>query len=343
MLDKLQRAIAQPSRATIRSADTDALRIVDGTGDGFNDLAIDDFAGNWLVETKGDFPEWLRNIKHRGTEDTEKHREEKNPDHPSVTLCASVFKNPSSIYWKRLGDKESPRWVSGIRQEEPFVVSENGVKYWIDFASGYSQGIFLDQRDNRLALRQMARGKTVLNTFAYTCAFGVCAALGGAAEMVNLDLSKRYLEWGRRNYALNPASSGRSGAPEVAGGTTPGQARHDFIFGDVADWLKRFRKKGRKFDIILLDPPTFSRNEKGAIFTIEDGFTALVGQAVALLNAGGTLFCSTNQRSMNASEFRRLITDGIEDLENWELRFAPMPADFTGEDYLKTWWVERAG
>lgn len=337
MLEKLCQAIAQPARVAIRASGTDALRIVDGPGDGFKDLIVDDFAGNWLVETRGSFPEWLKDacqsngesqsIKHRGTEDTEKHGEKRNPHDSSVPLCDlrdSVFKSPGSIYWKQLGDKESPRWICGARQEEPFVVSENGLKYWIDFASGYSQGIFLDQRDNRLALSKMAAGKTVLNTFAYTCAFGVSAAMRGG-ETVNLDLSKRYLEWGKRNYALNGL---------------PAAAPHDFIYGDVADWLKRFRKKGRKFDIILLDPPTFSRNEKGAVFTIEDGFTALVGGAAALLNPGGTLFCSTNQRSIGAADFRWLITDGLDDPQKWTLRPALMPADFSGEDYLKTVWVE---
>jgi 23S rRNA (cytosine1962-C5)-methyltransferase len=293
MLDKIEKALQ--ARAGIRATDTDALRIVDGTGDGFNDLAIDDFAGNWLVETKGVFPEWLK-----------------------------AAPQPASIYWKKLGDKESPRWIAGAKQEEQFVVSENGIKYWIDFTSGYSQGIFLDQRDNRLALRQMAAGKKVLNLFAYTCAFGVSAALGGG-DTVNLDLSKRYLEWGKRNYALNGLD------PE----------KHDFIYGDVADWLKRFRKKERKFDIILLDPPTFSRNDKGAIFTIEEGFTPLVEAAAALVAPGGTLMCCTNQRTMSPSEFRRLITDGLEDLPDWDLRFTPIPSDFSGEDYLKTWWLER--
>jgi 23S rRNA (cytosine1962-C5)-methyltransferase len=303
MLEKLLRAIAQPARAAIRAAGSDALRLVDGAGDGFNDLIVDDFAGRWLVETRGPFPEWLGNIP--------------VGDMPS----------PLSIYWKQLGDKESPRWIYGARQEEPFVVSENGIKYWIDFTAGYSQGIFLDQRDNRLALRNMARGKTVLNTFSYTCAFGVCAAMGGG-ETVNLDLSKRYLEWGRRNYALN---------------SLPAAAPHDFIYGDTMDWLRRFSKKGRRFDIILLDPPTFSRNEKGAVFTIEDGFTPLVREAVALLNPGGTLFCSTNQRSLAEVDFRYLITDGLDDPRKWELRPAPMPADFSGEDYLKTVWCHRAG
>jgi 23S rRNA (cytosine1962-C5)-methyltransferase len=79
----------------------------------------------------------------------------------------------------------------------------------------------------------------VLNTFAYTCAFSVCAALGGA-KTTSLDLSRKYLDWGRRNFELN--------------GLDP--AAHDFIFGDCFEWMRRLVKKGRLFDAVLLDPPT---------------------------------------------------------------------------------------
>lgn len=325
------------SRADIRAAETDALRIVDGRGDGFDDLAIDDFAGHWLVETRGaHFPEWMdTNLEIRKSG---KEKSASSDSLPDFLISRFVFPGvvePESIYWKKLGEKESPVWIAGKKLEQPFVVRENGIRFWIDFNAGYSQGIFLDQRDNRLALRQAVgrlcetpdaasqRRPTVLNCFAYTCAFGVSAALGGAAT-VNLDLSKRYLEWGRRNYALN--------------GIDPGQ--HDFIFGDVSEWLKRFRKKGRLFDIVLLDPPTFSRNEKGAVFTVGSGFGPLVREAESVLNPGGVLFCSTNQRGLGAPEFRRLISSGLESPSAWEWRSSPMPPDFSGEAYLKTWWLK---
>src|SRR5581483_4920413 len=255
-----------------------------------------DFAGNWLVQTRGEsFAEWLRDAK-----------------------------EPRSIYRKKLGDKTAPVWFSGEKVDAPFVVHENGVRYEIDFSAGYSQGIFLDQRDNRRALREMARGKTVLNCFAYTCAFGTSAALGGAAT-VNLDLSKHYLDWGRRNYALNNVDL----------------AAHDFIFGDVANWLERFARKRRTFDIVILDPPTFSRNDKGRVFTIESGFAELVRAAAKLLAPSGTLFCSTNQRSLSPAAFRNLIFAGLDSPERWRVMHAPMPPDFRGEQYLKSFWLRR--
>ena len=324
MFEKL--IVALEARAPIRTTDTNALRIVDGTGDGFDDFAIDDFAGRWLVESRGPFPVWLSGEEGDNLEIRKAGKEESSlPDFLISRFNSDGVPLPHSIYWKRLGDKESPRWIAGEKLAEPFVVRENGAQYWIDFNSGYSQGIFLDQRDNRLALRNMARGKSVLNCFAYTCAFGVAGALGGA-QTTNIDLSKRYLEWGKRNYTLNGV---------------PASAPHDFIFGDASDWLKRFRKKERKFDIILLDPPTFSRNEKGAVFTIESGFTDLVRQAAALLASRGMLFCSTNQRSISSAEFRGLIADGLGDLRDWKLRAGAMPADFSGGDYLKTWWANN--
>src|SRR4030095_11402312 len=96
---------------------------------------------------------------------------------------------------------------------------------------------------------------TVLNTFAYTCGFSVCAALAGA-RTTSIDLSRKYLEWGKRNFLLN--------------GLDPNQ--HDFIYGDVFDWLRRLEKKGRLFEVLLLDPPTFSQSKGHGVFQAEKHF-----------------------------------------------------------------------
>src|ERR1700722_7436295 len=127
----------------------------------------------------------------------------------------------------------------------------------LSFTEGYSVGLFLDQRDNRRRFLTNhvaadfplfpngAAGAEVLNTFAYTCGFSVCAAKAGA-RTTSLDLSKKYLDWGKRNFALN--------------GLDP--AAHDFIYGDTFDWLRRLAKKGRAFDPVVLDPPTFSQSKE---------------------------------------------------------------------------------
>jgi 23S rRNA (cytosine1962-C5)-methyltransferase len=295
VLAKLNRAIA--ARQPIRAAGTNALRLVDGIGDGIDGLEIDDFAGRWLVQTRDrSFPAWLRGVE-----------------------------GPRSIYWKLLGDqKHPPAWMESERAAEPFEALENGMRFQIDFTAGYSQGIFLDQRDNRAETRRRARGLRVLNCFAYTCAFGVAAALGGA-HTVNIDLSKTYLNWGRRNYELNGV--------ETAG--------HEFIFGDALNWLERFARKGRRFDLVILDPPTFSRDKRGRVFTVENGFAPLVRASDAVLADAGALFCSTNRRTLAPEAFRRLITQGLPQPGAWRIDERHMPPDFTGEPYLKAFWVVR--
>src|SRR4051794_17510478 len=117
--DKFLRAITR--RDAIRRADTNCLRLIDGAGDGFPDLFVDDLAGRWLVQTRGaDLPAWV----------------------PSLA-------GPRSIYWKRLDQtaKQAPAFVAGEQVAAPFPVMENGLTYLIDFSAGYSQGLFLDQRE----------------------------------------------------------------------------------------------------------------------------------------------------------------------------------------------------
>ncbi len=289
-------------RDLIRAGGTDALRLLDGAGDGpeFSGLIIDDFAGRWLAQTNGaEPPAWLR----------------------------AVAPAPISIYWKRLDPRSkgvATPWA-GAGIEAPFEISENGLRYRIDFQAGYSQGLFLDQRDNRLAVRQrVSASETVLNCFAYTCAFSVAAAAAGA-RTVSVDLARRALEWGQENFSLNGIRA---------------EEGHEFLSGDVFDWLKRFGKQGRRFAGIVLDPPTFSRNRAGQVFRVEDDFGRLVELAAPLLTSNGWMLCTTNQRSLPGVEFVRRITGALPAAGNkWKIATASMPEDFTGEPYLRTAWV----
>src|SRR5207245_1705193 len=146
-----------------------------------------------------------------------------------------------------------------------------GLQFGLSFAEGYSVGLFLDQRDNRRRLlvnhiaahfplfQNSASGAEVLNTFAYTCGFSVCAAKAGA-RTTSIDLSKKYLEWGKRNFSANQIDP----------------AQHEFLYGDVFDWLRRFVKKQRRFDVIVLDPPSFSRSKEKGPFQSEKDYAILV-------------------------------------------------------------------
>jgi 23S rRNA (cytosine1962-C5)-methyltransferase len=160
------------------------------------------------------------------------------------------------------------------------VVTEWYLKFGIDFGTGYSPGLFLDQRENRRFVRHIAP-KRLLNCFAYTCSFSVYAASTGASTL-NIDLSKKYLARGRENFALNSLS--------------PFDQR--FITDDVRSVLPRLARRGEKFDTIILDPPTFSRSPKGKTFQVQYDFKSLLISVLAVAERDAHVLLSTNCSSI---------------------------------------------
>jgi 23S rRNA (cytosine1962-C5)-methyltransferase len=150
------------------------------------------------------------------------------------------------------------------------------LRFGIDFGTGYSPGLFLDQRDNRRYVRHIVP-KRLLNCFAYTCSFSVCAACSGAATL-NIDLSKKYLAWGRENFALNMLPT----------------MDHRFIVDDVSSVLPRLARRGEKFDAIILDPPTFSRSSRGKTFQVQRDFEVLLLSVLSLAERNAHILVSTN-------------------------------------------------
>jgi 23S rRNA (cytosine1962-C5)-methyltransferase len=290
--DKIEAAISR--RSGLRLPETNVRRLVNGAGDGLDGVIIDDFAGRWLIS-----------IKESGSP-------------PKLPLELGY----RSLYAKALSknEKNPPSHIEGEQLTERFRVREHGLSYWVDFQSGYSQGLFLDQRMNRQRLRELCPGKTVLNTFAYTCSFGVAAVASGA-KAVNLDLSRNYLEWGQENYRLNGLE------PEPT----------DFIYGDVFDWLSRFAKRGRRFNLVVLDPPTFSRNRTSGVFRAEEDYGGLLERALRVVEPDGILLCCLNTHQISLPHFRDILRNGLP--APVDLRPMPMPEDFPGSDYLKSYWV----
>lgn len=236
----------------------------------------------------------------------------------------------------------SPRLLAGSAGEDRVVVRENGALFELSFTDGYSVGLFHDQRDNR---RRLATGyvsesfgalwparrsvpPTLLNCFAYTCGFSVAAALGGA-QTTSLDVSRKYLAWGQeRNFALNGLDT----------------AQHDFIYGDCFEWLRRLANKGRTFDAVLLDPPTYSSTKTGR-FSAERDYGLLVAAALPLLAPGGVLLASTNAARMTPLSFVTDVKAAVLAAGRSVLleHFATQPPDFppTRDEpaYLKTLWL----
>ena len=299
--EKLAVALNRRRRMGLPDGDTGIYRVVDGEGDGMPGIFIDDCEGRWLVQTQDvAWPAWLE-----------------------ATQTAAGW---SALWWKRLDQKvkDSPRCMAG--DDGPlFPVKELGLTYELDFRAGYSQGLFIDQRVQKArVLRDTRPGQRVLNLFAYTCAFSVAAASRGAVT-TSVDLSRPYLDWGKRHFILNGLD------PEA----------HFFCKGDVAEWLRRFAAKGRTWHGIVLDPPTFSRNDSGDVFRVEKDFPELTAACLRVLEPGGWLICSTNHRGLSQEQLLALIRRGA-GMAGRRIQCEPgeMPPDFTGERYLKVWRVQ---
>jgi 23S rRNA (cytosine1962-C5)-methyltransferase len=211
------------------------------------------------------------------------------------------------------------------------VVRELGLRFQLDLAaSPTSTGLFLDQRETRRRLLGLdLAGKTVLNAFAHTGALSVAAARVGATT-TSLDLSRRYLDWARENLALNDLDP----------------AAHDFIYGDALEWMRRLEKKGRRFDLVLVDPPSFSTTGKGkGAWSVERDLGAIVALAARLVApAGGALYVSTNLRRLPPARFLALVDEGLAAAGRpGQVEWTTLPLDHrTGPQdppYLKGAWV----
>jgi 23S rRNA (cytosine1962-C5)-methyltransferase len=178
---------------------------------------------------------------------------------------------------KKNEERTTPQLMFGDANENlQTIANEHFLKFGVDFSAGYSVGLFTDQRENRHFVRQ-AKPKRVLNCFAYTCSFSVAAAAVGA-QTVSIDLSKKSLARGKENFALNSLPTND----------------HRFIADDVLTVLPRLARKGEKFDMIILDPPTFSRSHQGKVFHVANDFEHLLSTALELADRDSHILLSTN-------------------------------------------------
>lgn len=174
--------------------------------------------------------------------------------------------------------------------ESNWVAKENHLQFQFRSDSGQSFGLFLDQRLQRNWVFHHAKGRSVLNLFSYTCGFSVAAALGEASQVTSVDTSKNVLNWGKTNFTLN--------------GIDPNQ--HKFLNRDSIDYLQQCLNKNIKYDLIICDPPSFSRGEKG-VFKIETSLEPLLKNCLSCLNPQGVLLFSTNYENFYIDDIRKSI------------------------------------
>lgn len=193
---------------------------------------------------------------------------------------------------KRATEQKPAALLAGKAPGE-IVVRENGMAYRVEPAAGYSPGLFLDQRANRRWVAQFG-AKRMLNLFAHTCSFTVCAAVAGA-DTCSVDSAKSVLGRGRKNLQTN--------------GIDPADG-HRFLTDDVMKVVPRLAKRGERFDLIVLDPPTFGRAD-GRVFRIEKDLPGLVGQCFELLEPGGWLLVSCNYAEWAARDLREVCAGAL--------------------------------
>lgn len=205
-----------------------------------------------------------------------------------LSLSCEVFRNeiiaalkkvckPDSIYERSdasVRDKEglaqTAGWIYG-KGETQFTIVENGIKLGVDIANGQKTGYFLDQKFNRVAAAAFCKGKSVLDTFTHTGAFGLNAFKNGAREVTSVDISPEAVDMVNHNIELNKAGNVMKA-----------------VCADVFDLLKQYESEGRKFDVIILDPPAFTKSAK-MIEKAYGGYKEINLRALRLLNEGGIL------------------------------------------------------
>jgi len=219
--------------------------------------------------------------------------------------------------------REPPRLICGNPAENlQTTATERRLKFGIDFSAGFSVGLFPDQRENRSFVRHIAP-KRLLNCFAYTCSFSVSAAYVGATTL-NIDLSKKSLARGRENFALNSLST----------------MGHRFIADDVVAILRRLADKGKKFDVIILDPPTFSRSPGGKTFHVEDDFEKLLVDSLELTERNSHVLISTNCSTLREHALEVMARYGLKAARRaGTLRRSPPLPDFPPGTGASSIWL----
>ena len=242
---------------------------------------------------------WIRGCRHTLSEVLE------------VDLAHIFIKERASQKGKQQYEKQSEK-------SKEIIVEEDGLQFYVNLSDYLDTGLFLDHRPLRKQVREESSGKRVLNLFAYTGSFTVYAAAGGATESLTLDLSNTYLDWARRNLELN----------ELAG------PHHRFEQADVKMWLRE--DPTEKFDIIILDPPTFSNSKRMRfVLDVQADHSYMINSCIKRLNRGGMIYFSTNFRRF------KLDTESIWSQDIRDITAQTIPQDFRNKRIHYCWAIGK--
>jgi 23S rRNA (cytosine1962-C5)-methyltransferase len=237
-----------------------------------------------------------------------------------ISIIALTFDTTiDKVFVKRRKQQKGSQQYEKVDSQSHFQeVQENGLNFLVNFQDYLDTGLFLDHRPLRQIVGQQSNGKKVLNLFAYSGSFSIYAAANGAQKVVTIDLSNTYIQWAKENFKANNL--------EIE--------KHEFIQADVLQWLDNPTESG--FDIIILDPPTFSNSKRmDDILDVQRDHIHMINQCLAILNEGGILYFSTNFRKFKL-QAELLNSDKIKDISNWSI-----PEDFRDKKIHYCWEIRK--
>ena len=276
-------------RKAVMGGDVSCCRLIFGEADGFPGLTVDRFSDLLVAQTLSAgmerlkpmlFPLLVQVLREDGVR------------------IRGLFERNDSALREREGLAQGKGWFEALAHSESAVteICENGIYYSVDVENGQKTGFFLDQKYNRRAVAQLAKGRRVLDCFTHTGSFALCAAKGGAEGVTAVDVSESAVEAARANAVRNGLDD-----------------RMAFLRADVFDLLPRLEEQGHKdFDFIILDPPAFTKSRETAA-NAERGYKEINLRAMRLLPRGGYLATASCSHFMPAARFERMLRDAARD------------------------------
>jgi 23S rRNA (cytosine1962-C5)-methyltransferase len=274
---RIKEAVAR--RAALKRSTTTAYRLVHGENDGLPGLIVDRYdttlviklySAGWIPHLRAVLPAITGAVRARRL---------------VLRLARSVEERPKHLYGLTDG-----MILMGSPLDGPLVFEENGLHFEVDVRLGQKTGFFLDHRENRARVERLTRRADVLDAFAYTGAFSVYAARGGAASVLSIDSSRPALAVAERNMARNREY------PSVA------NCRHETQLGDAFDILKRLAAKRRRFDVVIVDPPAFAKSQREIPAALV-AYRQLTTTALQLLSPRGVLVIASCSSHITTKTF----------------------------------------
>lgn len=268
----LKAFVLRKNLGLINNPDTTAFRLINAEGDGLPGLIVDIYNSTAVIQlhTAGMFAsvEMIKNALLNISE----------------LNLKSIYNKSADTLSKQSGIESRNNYLFG--EKENNVVSENGIKFSVDWEEGQKTGFYIDQRENRKLLLHYAKNKKVLNTFAYSGGFSLYALQAGAASVHSVDSSKRAMEWANLNVELNFKN-----------------ALHEYFALDTFDFLKKGQEN---YDVIILDPPAFAKHLI-AVDKATVGYRNLNYEAIKRINNNGILFTFSCSQAIDKNLFRKIV------------------------------------